>query len=110
MRNYQMLVGAEVIRGKYRRSLTKPEPMVPNQVTPLEWDLRDKNHTFQKGHRIMVQVQSTWFPLIDRNPHQFMDIYKAKPSDFRKATQRVYRSASQASHLELKVMPQPPLP
>jgi uncharacterized protein len=110
MRNYQMLVGAEVIRGKYRRSLTKPEPMVPNQVTPLEWDLRDKNHTFQKGHRIMVQVQSTWFPLIDRNPHQFMDIYKAKPSDFRKATQRVYHSASQASHLELKVMPQPPLP
>jgi len=81
MRNYQMLVGAEVIRGKYRRSLTKPEPMVPNQVTPLEWDLRDKNHTFQKGHRIMVQVQSSWFPLIDRNPHQFMDIYKAKPSD-----------------------------
>jgi len=110
MRNYQMLVGAEVIRGKYRRSLTKPEPMVPNQVTPLEWDLRDKNHTFQKGHRIMVQVQSSWFPLIDRNPHQFMDIYKAKPSDFRKATQRVYRSASEASHLELKVMPQPPLP
>jgi putative CocE/NonD family hydrolase len=110
MRNYQMLVGAEVIRGKYRRSLTKPEPMVPNQATPLEWDLRDKNHTFQKGHRIMVQVQSTWFPLIDRNPHQFMDIYTAKPSDFRKATQRVYRSASQASHLELKVMPQPPLP
>ena len=106
----RMLVGAEVIRGKYRRSLTKPEPMVPNQVTPLEWDLRDKNHTFQKGHRIMVQVQSSWFPLIDRNPHQFMDIYKAKPSDFRKATQRVYHSASQASHLELKVMPQPPLP
>jgi putative CocE/NonD family hydrolase len=110
MRNYQMLVGAEVIRGKYRKSLTNPEAMVPNQVTPLEWDLRDKNHTFQKGHRIMIQVQSTWFPLIDRNPHQFMDIYKAKPGDFRKATQRVYRSATQASHLELKVMPQPPLP
>jgi uncharacterized protein len=110
MRNYQMLVGAEVIRAKYRKSLTNPEPMAPNQVTPLEWDLRDKNHTFQKGHRIMVQVQSSWFPLIDRNPHQFMDIYKAKPSDFRKATHRVYHSASQASHLELKVMPQPPLP
>ena len=110
MRNYQMLVGAEVIRAKYRKSVEKPEPMVPNQVTPLEWDLRDKNHTFQKGHRIMVQVQSSWFPLIDRNPHQFMDIYKAKPSDFRKATQRVYRSKAQASHLELLTLTQPPTP
>ena len=72
-----MLVGAEVYRAKYRHSYTKPEPMVPNQVTPLEWDLRDKYHTFQKGHRIMVQVQSSWFPLIDRNPHKFMDIYAA---------------------------------
>ena len=110
MRNYQMLVGAEVIRAKYRRSYTKPEPMVPNQVTPLEWDLRDKYHTFQKGHRIMVQVQSSWFPVIDRNPHQFMDIYAAKPSDFRKATQRIYRSAAQPSHLELQTLPQPPVP
>ena len=110
MRNYQMLVGAEVFRAKYRNSYTKPEPMVPNQVTKIEWDLRDKNHTFQKGHRIMVQVQSSWFPVIDRNPHQFMDIYKAKPSDFRKATQRVYRSASQPSHLELLILPQPPVP
>ena len=108
MRGYQMLVGAEVFRAKYRKSYSKPEPMVPNQVTPLEWDLRDKNHTFQKGHRIMVQVQSTWFPLIDRNPHQFMDIYTANESDFRKATQRVYRSAAQPSHLELLVLPQEP--
>jgi hypothetical protein len=106
MRNYQMLVGAEVFRAKYRNSYVKPEPMVPNQVTPVEWDLRDKNHTFQKGHRIMVQVQSTWFPLIDRNPHQFMDIYKAKASDFHAATQRVYHSPSQPSRLELLVMPQ----
>ena len=110
MRNYQMLIGAEVIRGKYRNNYTKPQPMVPNQVTPLEWDLRDKYHTFQKGHRIMVQVQSSWFPLIDRNPPQFMDIYKARPSDFRKATQRVYRSAGQASHLELQILPPPPVP
>jgi predicted acyl esterase len=106
MRNYQMLVGAEVFRAKYRHSYTKPEPMVPNQVTPLEWDLRDKYHTFQKGHRIMVQVQSSWFPLIDRNPHQFMDIYSAKPSDFHAATQRVYHSPAQPSHLELLVLPQ----
>jgi hypothetical protein len=106
MCDYMMMVGAEVFRAKYRHSYTKPEPMVPNQVTPIEWDLRDKNHTFQKGHRIMVQVQSTWFPLIDRNPHKFMDIYKAKPSDFQKATQRVYHSASQPSHLEVRVLPQ----
>jgi predicted acyl esterase len=105
MRDYQMLVGAEVFRAKYRHSYTKPEPMVPDQVTPLEWDLRDKYHTFQAGHRIMVQVQSSWFPLIDRNPHKFMDIYAAKPSDFQKATERVYHSASQPSHLELKVLP-----
>jgi len=106
MRNYQMLVGAEVFRAKYRKSYTKPEPMVPNQVTPIEWDLRDKYHTFQKGHRIMVQVQSSWFPLIDRNPHKFMDIYTAKASDFDPATQRVYHSVAQPSHLELLVMPQ----
>jgi uncharacterized protein len=106
MRNYQMLVGAEVFRAKYRKSYTKPEPMVPNQVTPIEWDLRDKYHTFQKGHRIMVQVQSSWFPLIDRNPHKFMDIYAAKPSDFAPATQRIYHSAAQPSQLELMVMPQ----
>ncbi|HKW10965.1 MAG TPA: CocE/NonD family hydrolase [Gemmatimonadaceae bacterium] len=106
MRNYQMLVGAEVFRAKYRHSYSKPEPMVPNQVTPLEWDLRDKNHTFQKGHRIMVQVQSSWFPLIDRNPHRFMDIYSAKPSDFKPATQRVYHSPAQPSHLELLALPQ----
>jgi len=103
-----MLVGAEVFRAKYRHSYSNPEPMVPNQVTPIDWDLRDKNHTFQKGHRIMVQVQSSWFPLIDRNPHQFMDIYAAKPSDFRTATQRVYRSAAQPSHLELLVVPAAP--
>jgi putative CocE/NonD family hydrolase len=104
MRNYMMLLGTEVFRAKYRNSYTKPEPMVPDQVTALEWDLRDKYHTFQKGHRMMVQVQSTLFPIIDRNPHKFMDIYAAKPSDFQKATQRVYRSSSQPSHLELHVL------
>ncbi|HZI41964.1 MAG TPA: CocE/NonD family hydrolase, partial [Gemmatimonadaceae bacterium] len=104
MRNYQMLVGAEVFRAKYRHSYAKPEAMVPNQVTPLEWDLRDKYHTFQKGHRIMVQVQSSWFPLIDRNPHKFMDIYTAKASDFQPATQRIYHSPAQPSHLELLVL------
>jgi hypothetical protein len=78
--------------------------MVPNQVTPLEWDLRDKNHTFQKGHRIMVQVQSSWFPLIDRNPQTFVaNIFKAKDSDFKPATQSIHRSASAASYIEMPV-------
>ena len=104
MSDYQMLVGADVFRAKYRKSFTTPEPMVPNRVTPLEWNLQDKNHTFRKGHRIMVQVQSTWFPLIDRNPNQFMNIYKARPSDFRKATQQVHRSAMQPSLLEIQVL------
>jgi hypothetical protein len=105
MGDYQMLVGADVFRAKYRNSFTAPTPMVPDRVTPLEWNLQDKNHTFRKGHRIMVQVQSTWFPLIDRNPNQFMDIYKARPADFHKATQRVHRSAAQPSHLEIQVLP-----
>jgi hypothetical protein len=64
----------------------------------------DVSHTFRKGHRIMVQIQSTWFPLIDRNPQKFVNIYKAKPSDFQKATQRVYRSGRVSSHLKLKVL------
>jgi hypothetical protein len=105
MSDYQMLVGGDVFRAKYRNSFTTPQPMVPNKVTPLEWNLLDKNHTFRKGHRVMVQVQSTWFPLIDRNPNQFMNIYRAKPSDFRKATQQVHRSAAHPSHLEIQVLP-----
>jgi predicted acyl esterase len=79
--------------------------MVPNRPTRIEWDLRDKYHTFVKGHRIMVQVQSSWFPVIDRNPHKFTDIYHAKSEDFQKAAQRVYRSAQHPSHLVLSVMP-----
>jgi putative CocE/NonD family hydrolase len=105
MGDYQMLVGADVFRAKYRNSFSTPEPMVPNKVTPLEWNLQDKNHTFRKGHRIMVQVQSSWFPLIDRNPNRFMNIYEATPADFRKATQQVHRSAANPSHLELRVLP-----
>lgn len=104
MGDFQMLVGADVFRGKYRNSYEKPEPFVPNKVTKIEYDLRDKCHCFRKGHRIMVQVQSTWFPVIDRNPQKFVDIYHAKESDFQKATHKVYRSAANASHLKLKVL------
>jgi len=104
MGDFQMLVGADVFRGKYRNSFEKPESFVPNRVTKIEYDLRDKCHSFRKGHRIMVQVQSSWFPVIDRNPQKFVDIYHAGESDFQKATHRVYRSAKFPSHLKLRVL------
>ncbi len=104
MGDFEMLVGADVFRGKYRNSFERPEPFVPDKVTKIEYDLRDKYHCFRKGHRIMVQVQSTWFPLIDRNPQKFVDIYQAKESDFQKATHRIYRSAEYPSCLKLRIL------
>jgi putative CocE/NonD family hydrolase len=101
---YEMLVRGDVLRGKFRNSLAKPEPFVPGAVTPIQFVLNDVFHTFEPGHRIMIQVQSTWFPMIDRNPGKFMDIFQAKDTDFRKTTQRVYRSAENASHVVLPVM------
>jgi putative CocE/NonD family hydrolase len=105
MGHFQMLLAGEVLRAKFRRSFEKPEPMVPGEITPLEFDLRDRNHTFEKGHRIMVQIQSTWFPVIDRNPQTFVDIYKAQEADFREATQRIQRSASKPSYIRVNVIP-----
>jgi len=107
MGDYQMLLAGEVIRGKYRNSFQKPEPFVPGQVTKIEFSLRDKCHCFLKGHRIMVQIQSTWFPVIDRNPQKFLDIYHAKAEDFQKAEMKVYRSKKYPSHLKIKVMRNP---
>lgn len=104
MGDFQMLLAGEIMRGKFRDSFTSPEPMVPGRVTPIDIDLRDRYHTFQAGHRIMVQVQSTWFPVYDRNPQTFVDIYHAEPSDFQPATQRVFRSAEYPSHLVLGVL------
>jgi hypothetical protein len=101
MGDFQMLLSAEVFRAKYRNSFSKPEPMAPDRPTPVEIDLRDKNHRFLRGHRIMVHVQSTWFPVIDRNPQVFLNIYEARESDYRKANQRVYRSVGLASHIVL---------
>ena len=101
---YQMLVRGDVLRGKFRNSLAQPEPFVPGAVTPIRFVLNDVFHTFTAGHRIMIQVQSTWFPMIDRNPGKFMDIFQAKDADFRATTQRVYRSAGSASHVVLPVM------
>lgn len=104
MGDFQMLLAGEVIRSKYRNSFEKPEPLVPDQVTKIEFDLRDKCHCFRKGHRIMVQIQSTWFPVIDPNPQKFCDIYHAKEEDFQKATHRVYHSKNFPSHIKLKIL------
>ena len=101
---YEQMVRSEAMRGKYRNSIEKPEPFVPGKITPVNFELQDVLHTFKKGHRIMVQVQSTWFPLIDRNPQKFVDIMKAKESDFQKATHRVYTSKANPSFLKVKVL------
>jgi putative CocE/NonD family hydrolase len=105
MGGYEMLVRGEPFRAKFRNSLTTPEPLVPGKMTEVDYAMQDVNHTFLKGHRIMVQVQSSWFPLTDRNPQVFMDIAKAKPEDFVKATETVFHQADAASGLELLVMP-----
>jgi len=102
--HYEQMVRGEAMRGKYRNSFSKPEPFVPGKITPVDFELQDVLHTFKKGHRLMVQVQSTWFPLIDRNPQKFMNIMKATPADFQKATQKVYTSAVQPSFLKVRVM------
>jgi putative CocE/NonD family hydrolase len=104
MGHFQMLLAGDVFRGKYRNSFSRPEPMSPGEVTKIEFDLLDKCHTFRKGHRIMVQIQSTWFPLIDRNPQDFVNIFTAQESDFQRATHRVFRSSRHSSHLKLFVI------
>jgi uncharacterized protein len=104
MNGYQMLVRGEVFRGRFRKSFEKPEAFVPGQVTQVKYELPDVAHTFKKGHRIMVQVQSSWFPLVDRNPQKFVDIYHAKDSDFQKATIKLYHNASRPSSIALPVL------
>jgi uncharacterized protein len=105
MAGYQMLLAYEVMRGRYRNSLSKPEPMKPGEVAPIRFQLRDRFHTFRKGHRIMVQVHSTWFPMFDRNPQTYVaNIYRAQPGDFRDATQTVHRSPAAPSHLALPIL------
>jgi putative CocE/NonD family hydrolase len=94
MGGYEMLVRAEIMRGRYRNSYSNPEAFVPGKPTQVKYTLPDVAHTFKKGHRIMVQVQSSWFPLVDRNPQQFIDIYHAKNDDFVKETINVYHDQS----------------
>ncbi len=104
MGGYQQLVRGEAFRGKFRKSFEKPEPFTPGKPEELSWTMPDAFHTFRSGHRVMVQVQSTWFPLVDRNPQVFTNIFKAKPEDYRKATERVYLSKEKPSKIELLVL------
>jgi putative CocE/NonD family hydrolase len=101
---YELMIAGDVFRGRYRNSFEKPEPIVPNAVTRYEIGFPANDHVFLKGHRIMVQVQSTWFPVIDRNPQRFVpNIFLAKESDFQRATQRVFRSGQHASFIAMPV-------
>ncbi len=104
MAGYQQLVRGEPFRGKFRHSMEKPEPFVPGRREKIEFAMPDVFHTFRAGHRIMVQVQSSWFPLTDRNPQKFLDIPKAKASDFEKAVERVYLGGPDGSRLRVLVL------
>ena len=102
---YEMMVRSEVIRGRFRNSYEHPEPFVPGEVTEVRLPLQDVFHTFEEGHRIMVQIQSTWFPLIDRNPQSYVaNVFEATEEDFVKAAQRVYHSPGHSTFLEVKVL------
>ncbi|MDB5389559.1 MAG: X-Pro dipeptidyl-peptidase, partial [Planctomycetaceae bacterium] len=101
MGGYQQLIRGDVFRGKFRNSFEKPEPFKPNEPTAVKFAIPDINHTFRPGHRIMVQIQSSWFPLVDRNPQTFVNIPAAKATDFQKATQRVYHTTELPSRLNV---------
>jgi len=108
MGGYQQLVRGEPFRGKFRNSMSKPEPFTPGKAEKIEFWMPDVLHTFRSGHRIMVQIQSSWFPLVDRNPQQFLDIPNARPADFKKATERVLRGGPDGSQLRVIVMDETP--
>ncbi|HEY2546509.1 MAG TPA: CocE/NonD family hydrolase [Candidatus Acidoferrum sp.] len=103
---YELMISDEIFRGRYHNSFEKPEALKPNEVTPFTIDLHTADHVFKKGHRIMVQVQSTWFPIYDRNPQKFVpNIFEAKESDYQKATQHIYRSKQYSSSVEVMTLP-----
>jgi uncharacterized protein len=105
MNGYQLMIANEVLRARFRNGFEKPEPLVAGQVTAYTIDIHSNNHAFLKGHRVMVEVQSTWFPLIDRNPQKFVpNIFMAAEADYHQAEQRVYRSRKYPSNVELPVM------
>ncbi len=105
MGGYQQLVRGDVFRGKFRNSFEKPEPFKPGELAKIEFAIPDICHTFRRGHRVMIHVQSTWFPLVDRNPQTFVNIPTAKPEDFQKATHRLHRGGKAASSLTARVLP-----
>jgi putative CocE/NonD family hydrolase len=103
---YQLLIAGEPLRGRYRKTYYNPLPVEPNAVAEYTIDLNWGHHRFRKGHKIMIQISSTWFPLIDRNPQKFVpNIFEAEDADFQKATQRVYRSPKWPSHIALETIP-----
>ena len=106
MAGHELIIADEVFRGRFRASYEKPEPVAPGEVAEYRIELHTNNHVFLRGHRLMVQVQSTWFPLIDRNPQTFVpNIFLARAEDYRPATQRVYRNRQHPSHMELPIAP-----
>ena len=105
MGGYQLAVAMDIFRGRYRTSYSQPEAITPDTPLVYRFPLPTANHVFEKGHRIMVQVQSSWFPLYDRNPQAFVqNIFNAKPEDYQKATQRIWHTPGNASYLELPVV------
>jgi len=104
MAGYQQLVRGDPLRGKFRNGFETPQPFTPGKVEAVNFSMSDVNHTFRRGHRIMVQIQSSWFPLVDLNPQTFTDIPHAKREDFRKATQRIYHAPSMFSGIEVQVL------
>lgn len=104
MGGFQFMVRGEVMRAKFRNSFQNADPMEPGEITEIEFDMQDVAHTFLKDHKIMVQVQSTWFPMVDRNPQKFMDIYSAHASDYQIATHRIYTTTEFPSHLRMKIL------
>ena len=99
-----MLVRGEVFRGRYRNSFEKPEAFVPGEISRVKYELPGTAHTFKKGHRLMIQVQSSWFPLVDRNPQKFVDIYNCTEDDFQKADIRIYRDKKHPSNVSFLVL------
>ena len=99
-----MLVRGDVFRGRYRNSFEKPEAFIPGKITEVKYTMPDIAHTFKKGHRIMIQLQSSWFPLADRNPQKFIDIYHAKDADFQKSTIHIYHDKNNSSKIVLPVL------
>jgi putative CocE/NonD family hydrolase len=104
MGGYQMLVRGEIMRGKFRKSFETPAPFLPNKVEEVKFYLPDVAHTFKKGHRMMVQIQSSWFPLVDRNPQKFVNIYEAVAKDFQKSDIKIYHSTRFPSGIEVSIM------